>query len=223
MSGWNTFGPARRQDVIQVPKLEPKDLYDRRVRRDHARLRSYNTLLEQIYHRVYSTSQLSGNTSSVLYNVPPFILGLPKLDMEDCIVYLVWQLRQSGFEIRFTWPNLLFISWRHHEGDYLTKHNPIIQAMMPEPIAPPKPSSATTEKKKKAASQAPHPSVSFSQEIELLTNAGNQSQQQIQRRAMDYEPPASFLQTMDRPVRENARQTTPIAKGNVLADLWSFN
>ena len=97
--------------------------------------------------------------------------------------------------------------------------------MMPEPIAPPKPSASGGEKKKKAAASAPHPSVSFSQEIELLTNASaqqSQSQQQIQRRAMDYEPPASFLQTMDRPVRENARQTSPIAKGNVLADLWSF-
>ena len=93
--------------------------------------------------------------------------------------------------------------------------------MMPEPIAPPKPSASGGEKKKKAAASSPHPSVSFSQEIELLTNAGNQGHQQIQRRAMDYEPPASFLQTMDRPVRENARQTSPIAKGNVLADLWS--
>jgi hypothetical protein len=201
--------------------MEPKDLYDRRVRRDHARLRSYNTLLEQIYHRVYSTSQLSGNTSSVLYNVPPFILGLPKMDMEDCIVYLVWQLRQSGFEVRFTWPNLLYISWRHHEGDYLTKHNPIIQAMIPEPIAPPKPTSQKSEPKKKVA-----PKVSFS-DIELLTSPGfsNQGQgtavtaytgQPQQRRAMDYEPPASFLQNMERPVKTNP-------KGNVLADLWSVN
>ena len=219
---WNTFGNQKRQDVIQVPRMEPKDLYDRRVRRDHARLRSYNTLLEQIYHRVYSTSQLSGNTSSVLYNVPPFILGLPKLDMEDCIVYLVWQLRQSGFEVRFTWPNLLYISWRHHEGDYLTKHNPIIQAMIPEPIAPPKPTSQKSEPKKKAAA----PKVSFS-DIELLTSPGfsNQNQgtavtaytgQPQQRRAMDYEPPASFLQNMERPVKTNP-------KGNVLADLWSVN
>ena len=205
--------------------MEPKDLYDRRVRRDHARLRSYNTLLEQIYHRVYSTSQLSGNTSSVLYNVPPFILGLPKMDMEDCIVYLVWQLRQSGFEVRFTWPNLLYISWRHHEGDYLTKHNPIIQAMIPEPIAPPKPTSQKSEGPKKKTA----PKVSFS-DIELLTSPGyTQSQHQNQgtavtaytgqgqqRRAMDYEPPASFLQNMERPVKTNP-------KGNVLADLWSVN
>lgn len=201
--------------------MEPKDLYDRRVRRDHARLRSYNTLLEQIYHRVYSTSQLSGNTSSVLYNVPPFILGLPKMDMEDCIVYLVWQLRQSGFEVRFTWPNLLYISWRHHEGDYLTKHNPIIQAMIPEPIAPPKPTSQKSEAPKKKTA----PKVSFS-DIELLTSPGyTQNQgtavtaytgQAQQRRAMDYEPPASFLQNMERPVKTNP-------KGNVLADLWSIN
>lgn len=218
---WNSFGPQKRQEMIQVPRLEPKDLYDRRVRRDHARLRSYNTLLEQIYHRVYSTSQLSGNTSSVLYNVPPFILGLPKMDMEDCIVYLVWQLRQSGFEVRFTWPNLLFISWRHHEGDYLTKHNPIIQAMIPEPIAPPKPTSQKSEgpkKKGSAAGQQQAPKVSFS-DIELLTSGQGAvtpySGQAQQRRAMDYEPPASFLQNMERPVKT--------AKGNVLADLWSFN
>ena len=225
---WNTFGNHKHQDVIQVPRLEPKDLYDRRVRRDHARLRSYNTLLEQIYHRVYSTSQLSGNTSSVLYNVPPFILGLPKMDMEDCIVYLVWQLRQTGFEVRFTWPNLLFISWRHHEGDYLTKHNPIIQAMIPEPIAPPKPTSQKSEggKKKGGQQQQQRQHVAFSSDIDLLTSSSSSSSypasssvtaytgQAQQRRAIDYEPPASFLQTMERPVKTNP-------KGNVLADLWS--
>jgi hypothetical protein len=147
------------------------------------------------------------------------------MDMEDCIVYLVWQLRQSGFEVRFTWPNLLFISWRHHEGDYLTKHNPIIQAMIPEPIAPPKPTSQKSEgPKKRGAAAAQAPKVSFS-DIELLTSpsygqgtavAAYSGPAAQQRRAMDYEPPASFLQNMERPVK-------PSPKGNVLADLWSFN
>jgi len=204
-----------QRDTIQVPRMEPKDLYDRRRKRDHARLRSYNTLLEQIYHRVYATSQLSGNTSSVLYNVPPFVLGLPKLDMEDCIVYLVWQLRQNGFEIRFTWPNLLYISWRHHEGDYLMKHNPIIKAMTPEPMAPPRPSLALAPAPKKKEK----PVLSFQREIEMISSApmvhGNSMvQMNGPRRAVDYEPPASFLQNMDRPVRAQPR-------GGVLSDLWS--
>ena len=117
---WNgSRGSQPRLETIQVPRLEPKDLYERRMRRDHSRLRAYNTLLEQMYHRIYATSQLPGAVSSILYSVPPFILGLPKFHMEDCIVYLVWQLRDAGFKVQFTWPNLLTISWKHHEGEYL--------------------------------------------------------------------------------------------------------
>jgi len=135
--------------------------------------------------------------------------------MEDCIVYLVWQLRQNGFEIRFTWPNLLYISWRHHEGDYLMKHNPIIKAMTPEPMAPPRPSLALAPAPKKKEK----PVLSFQREIEMISSApmvhGNSMvQMNGPRRAVDYEPPASFLQNMDRPVRAQPR-------GGVLSDLWS--
>jgi hypothetical protein len=218
-----------RQDVIQIPRLEPKDLYDRRIRRDYARLRAYNTLLEQIYHRVYATSQLSGNTSSVLYTVPPFILGLPKLDMEDCIVYLVWQLRQSKFDVRFTWPNMLFISWKHHEGDYLSKQNPIVQAMIPDP--PPLPKATAGGSKKKAQPQGPappqRPTVAFNEDVELLTNSsysGSAFGNPTPRRAADYEPPASFLQNMDRPGPGRVpKEGSTTVKGNVLADLWAIN
>ena len=95
--------------------------------------------------------------------------------------------------------------------------------MIPEPIAPPKPSQKSEGPKKKVQQG---PKVSFS-DIELLTSPsyGSQGQgtavtaysgQGQQRRAMDYEPPASFLQNMERPVKTNP-------KGNVLADLWSFN
>lgn len=122
-----------RPSMIEVPKLEPKHLFERRMRRDAARLRAYNTLLEQIYHKIYATSQLSGHAPSILFTVPPFILGLPKLDMEDCIVYLVYQLREAKFQVQFTWPNLLYISWKHHETDYFRNENPIVRAMLPPP------------------------------------------------------------------------------------------
>jgi hypothetical protein len=149
--------------------------------------------------------------------------------MEDCIVYLVWQLRQAKFEVRFTWPNMLFISWKHHEGDYLSKQNPIVQAMTPEPPPPlPKATNGGGGSKKKAG-QAPMPSqrpaVAFNEDIELLTNSAYNGsafgQQPVPRRAADYEPPASFLQTMDRP--GPGRVPKEGAKGNVLADLWAIN
>ena len=84
------------------------------------------------------------------------------------------------------------------------KHNPIIKAMTPDPIIPPKP--VAVPKKKQAPAQ--NPGISFSREVDIIT---------APKRAMDYEPPASFLQNMDRPVRDHKVG----AKGNVLADLWS--
>jgi hypothetical protein len=74
---------------------------------------------------------MTGNANYIMYTVPPFVLGLPRIDMEDCIVYLVYMLRQHGYEVRFTYPNLLYISWKHHEKDYLLNQNPIVQAMLP--------------------------------------------------------------------------------------------
>ena len=86
--------------------------------------------------------------------------------------------------------------------------------MTPEPIAPPRPSLAPAPAPKK---KEPKPALSFQREIEMITSA---PVGQGPRRAMDYEPPASFLQNMDRPVREQRTMGQP-AKNNVLSDLWS--
>jgi hypothetical protein len=58
------------------------------------------------------------------------IVGLPRIDLEDCIVYLVHQLRMNMFAVRYTFPNLLSISWEHHEKDYITGQSPIMLAML---------------------------------------------------------------------------------------------
>lgn len=155
-------------------------------------------------------------------------------------------MRQAKFEVRFTWPNLLYISWRHHEADYLTRKNPIIKAMMPEPIAPPK----AVGGKKKGPNQAPlpasRPAVAFNDEIDIINMPQATPLALTQhRRAIDYEPPPSFIQNMERPgpgrqmqsgreqmqshsgsgqgQGQGQREMQTGAKGNVLADLWSFN
>jgi len=115
--------------AVEVPKLKPTELFDKRRQRDTARLKAYNKILEQIYVRIRSASTQSSDPW-VLYTVPPFILGLPRIDLEDCIVYLVHILRQQQYEVRYTYPNLLYISWKHHETDYILKNSPIMSAML---------------------------------------------------------------------------------------------
>ena len=113
-----------------TPQLNPADLYDKRKSKDASRLKAYNKILEQIYHRIRVNSKLPNSQCYLLYTVPPFIFGLPKIDMEDCIIYLIYQLRHAKYEIRYTPPNMLYISWLHHEKSYLTEQSPIMQAMM---------------------------------------------------------------------------------------------
>jgi hypothetical protein len=113
-----------------VPKLDPNELFDKRRERDQARLKAYNKLLEQIYHKIRTSSKMGGN-AWINYTIPPFIIGLPRLDLIDTVVYLVHTLRQQKYEVRYTYPNMLYISWKHHERDYLTQNSPIMQALIP--------------------------------------------------------------------------------------------
>jgi hypothetical protein len=190
------------------PRLDPKQLFDKRFRRDQARLRAYNQLLEQIHQRIYTTSQLTGNANFITYTVPPFIFGLPKLDLEDCVVYLVYQLRQTGYEVKYTYPNLLFISWKHHERNYLLNQNPIMQAMIPPEVK--------KDQKKKDKQQDKARSVSFAPDLRGAVSRDGypEPREPPVRSAMEYQPPNSFVQSVQKPMPEK--------KQNILADLWNY-
>jgi len=118
------------QEDTETPRLDPSQLYDKRRTKDIYRLKTYNKILDQIYHRVMVTSKFPNSPCNILYTVPLFVLGLPKIDMEDCIVYLVHQLRHAKYEVRYTYPNLLYISWLHHEKSYIVDQSPIMQSML---------------------------------------------------------------------------------------------
>lgn len=206
----------------EAPKLEPRQLFETRVRRDAAKLRAYNQILTQIQSRIKTTAALPGNPNYLLYTVPPFILGLPAIDLQDCIVYVVHQLRTGGYEVRFTYPNLLFISWKHYEQEYMREQNPITQAMKP-------PAPSNTSKKGAGGKRGMNgsgmnngmngsgmngmgPKVSFSQDLSRIGGAPA-----APRSAAEYQPPDSFLEGIQRPVKTPGNATE-----SVLAQLWKF-
>lgn len=199
---------------VQVPKLKPAELFDKRRTKDTARLKAYNKLLEQIYTRIRTSSQ-SGGDPWILYTVPPFLLGLPKIDLEDCIVYIVYILRQQDYEVRYTYPNLLYISWKHHERDYILKNSPIMSAMLQG-------SKTKASEPRKGPGQSAH--VRFADELvqgpaprggggtalgsfrgTLDTNMARGGMsvggggRAPPRSATDYQPPTSFLDALEKP------------------------
>lgn len=210
----------------QTPKLAPSQLYDKRRSKDAARLRAYNKILEQIYNRIRVISELPSSQCYLLYTVPPFILGLPKLDLEDCIVYLIYQLRHTGYEVRYTPPNMLYISWVHHEKSYLVEQSPIMAAMLESAER----TKAELERKEQEAARLIAPkksqrkvrietpgslqSVSGGAGMSARTNAAvaavlnrassNPVAGPAPPSAADYVPPATFLQSIQNPKTDTA-------------------
>jgi hypothetical protein len=194
----------------EAPRLEPRHLFEKRVARDSAKLRAYNQVLEQINSRIRTTAALPGNQNYLLYTVPPFILGLPAIDLQDCIVYVVHQLRTGGFEVKFTYPNLLYISWKHYEQEYMREQNPITQAM--KPPAPPTNSSKKGAGGKRGVGTTAQ-KVTFAPNLSRIGGAPAAA-----RSAAEYQPPDSFLDSIQRPTKPAGGNTTE----SVIEQLWKF-
>ena len=194
-----------------IPQLHASTLFDARLKKDQARHKAYNQILEQALQKVAFSTTQPNQPTFVYYNVPPFVLGLPALDLQDCVVYIVHQLRNQGYEVRYTYPNLLWISWTHHERQYFMEKNPIVQSMIPKMAAP--------EKRK-------GPSM-----VTMRTAATGSAGAGATLRAADYTPPAGFVETMERPSPYSSQRTSATGKtvrfekdglSNVLDELWKI-
>ena len=204
------------------PQLQISDLYKRRTAKDAARLRAYNQILESIYSRIKVQSNMPNSPCDLLYTIPPFILGLPRIDLEDCVIYLVYQLRQNGFIVAYTFPNLIKISWMHHERDYILEQSPIMQAMLSTSKKDPKSMAVFNKKPKKVknphAVDAPKKSVSISPYA--LTSGPSAGKAPS---ASDYVPPSVFVNTIVNPEpREKPKGFAQQPQTGVLADLWNL-
>jgi len=200
---------------MNTPYMDVSELYKRRQSKDTARLKAYNQILESIYHRIKAQSRLPNSPCSLLYTIPPFILGLPRIDLEDCVVYLVYQLRNAGFAVKYTFPNLIGISWVHHERDYILEQSPIMQAMLSTKKLEPKSMNVFNKKPKKVknphAIDAPKKSVSISPYALSTTPSAGKTPS-----ASDYVPPSVFVNTI---VNPEAKEKP---KEGVLGDLWNM-
>lgn len=187
---------------IEVPQLKPSDLFDKRRERDTAKLKSYNKILEQIYTRIKTASR-EGGDPWIIYTIPPFIIGLPRIDLEDCVVYLVYMMRTQGYEVRYTYPNLLYISWKHHEKDYILKGSPIMQSMLASQSSKPKNElrgqTTTRVRFAEQVQSAPSQNTAINQSAPPPSNIGRAPP----KKTDSYQPPTSFLDVLEKgPVAE---------------------
>lgn len=100
-------------------KVNLDELYEKKQQQDLNTLEVYNKVLNRIHNKIKHTSRLNTNDQHCWYVIPEMIIGIPKYDNGACIAYIINKLSENGFSIRYTHPNLIFISWKHWVPSYV--------------------------------------------------------------------------------------------------------
>jgi hypothetical protein len=121
---------SKPQQPQPTPQLTPAALFDKQSEMDTMRLKVYNKILGTVHQRIKFTSTLPSSPQMVSYEVPEWQMGCPRFDVKDCILYIIWNLRQSGFKVLYISPNRMLISWKEQAIQYYAQESPIRQAML---------------------------------------------------------------------------------------------
>tara|TARA_B110001450_G_scaffold233285_1_gene236486 strand:+ start:9266 stop:9856 length:591 start_codon:yes stop_codon:yes gene_type:complete len=100
-------------------KINLDELYEKKKQQNLNTLEVYNKVLNRIHNKIKHTSRINSNEQFCWYVIPEMIIGIPKYDHGACVAYLIDKLNENGFVIRYTHPNLLFISWKHWVPSYV--------------------------------------------------------------------------------------------------------
>lgn len=100
-------------------KINIDELYDKKKEKDLNKLSIYKKILGRVHVRIKTTSNQSVDNTCCWFVVPEIIIGVPKYDHGSCVAYILDELRDNGFIVRYTHPNLLFISWNHWVPTYV--------------------------------------------------------------------------------------------------------
>ena len=108
-----------KADNDESIKLNIDELYVKKQQQDLNVMNNYNKILTRIHSKIKYVSKQLINEQCCWYVVPEMMIGIPKYNHNDCTAYVIEKLRDNGFIVRYTHPNLLFISWKHWVPTYV--------------------------------------------------------------------------------------------------------
>ena len=100
-------------EIIRT-KINIDELYERKNQINDIKLKQYNKILNRAHIKIKQTSRLRSQDQFLFFLVPEFLIGVPSYDTAACIAYVMDKLQENGFYVKYTHPNLIFISWQHY-------------------------------------------------------------------------------------------------------------
>jgi hypothetical protein len=114
----NIFTLSDENDLSD--KISLDDLFETKREYDENKLNLFNKILNRIHNKIKVTSrQTRGKEQFIWYLIPEMMIGVTRYNVEECTGYILRKLRENDFVVRYTHPNLIFISWTHWIPGYV--------------------------------------------------------------------------------------------------------
>jgi hypothetical protein len=115
----NIFSNRNEENRESVEKLNLDELYEQKKQEDLAKLYTFNRILTRAHDKIKVASRQKNSQQFCWFLVPEVLIGVPNYDNNGCITYIISKLEENDFIVRYTHPNLLFISWKHYVPNYV--------------------------------------------------------------------------------------------------------
>ena len=108
-------------------------LYKKQHEKQKIRIGIYEKVLQKCHKRIKYISNIG--KQETYFIVPEYMFGVPLYKQIACVCFLMIKLRKNGFDVKYTHPNFIYISWKHYndEAQYnYTLNIPQIEFNSPE-------------------------------------------------------------------------------------------
>jgi len=114
----NIFTLSEENDLTDQINLD--DLFEKKREIAESKLTLYNKILNRIHNKIKLTSnQNRGREQFIWYLIPEIMIGVSRYNVAECTGYIINKLRENDLVVRYTHPNLVFISWSHWIPGYV--------------------------------------------------------------------------------------------------------
>lgn len=105
-------------DDDNVNNINIDELYETQHRKDLKQLSIFNKILNRVHRQIKTHLRIKKTTKFIWFTVPEFLFGEPLYDKAECVAFLVSKLQDNGFDVRYMYPNTLYVSWERWIPSY---------------------------------------------------------------------------------------------------------
>lgn len=117
MANYTIFNLENTENLSDNINID--DLFEKKKEHNIREFNLFKKILNRIHIKIKITSRQKLNDQFIWFVVPEIIIGYPKYDISTCILFLLDNLKNNNFLVKYYHPNTLYIYWGHYFPSYM--------------------------------------------------------------------------------------------------------